>query len=121
MKTVKFLIPVLLIVFVLYIVFMGFVDGGITIDGTGKVQLAQDTKTIVLPPYLRFAKLWYTKDGADADGNAYTNFMYELPDLFEDTEMCVVVNWTEGTSAIHICESRGMEFLLDSHTGVVWE
>lgn len=121
MKTVKFLIPVLLIVFVLYIVFMGFVDGGITIDGTGKVQLAQDAKTIVLPPYLRFARLWNTADGTDTEGNTYTNFMYELPDLFEDAEMCVVVNWTEGKSSIHICESRGMESMLDGHAGVVWE
>ena len=121
MKAVKILVPALLILYALYVVLLGFVDGGMTFDGTGKVQMVQETKTIVLPPYLRFAELWIAEDGTDADRNAYTNFMYGLPGLFGDAEMWVVVNWTEGTSSIHICESRGMEFMLGDYADVIWE
>lgn len=106
-----------LLLLVVYVQFLLLSEGPNRFEGTGRITLLQEERQIELPWYLTMGdtQLFFSENGTDADGREYTCFCYEnMPTLFE-CEMWIVVNWTDGTSAIYVGESRGMEFIYDEY------
>ena len=113
---------ILAIVFIGYIALMAMFEGPIISDVSDQVQLMPATKTISLPWYMNLGVYgWGVQEGIDAEGNTYSQFIYELPELFESTEMRCVVSWVDNTAKLYVGDSRAMDVIDGDFDFVQWD
>ena len=102
----------LVIVIIGYIWLMACFEEPISFDASDQIVFRRETCEIELPWYHRIYTEAYGKlSGIDSEGNEYTKFYYDLPDIFESAEMTCVVSWKDETAKMYIGESRAMEII----------
>ena len=81
------------------------------------VMLDPEEKSISLAWYIDlFAEHWYTFDSGDC-----SKFLFELPDLFEDSELVVVVSWPDARCILYAGESCGMDIIDMDFPDALWK
>ena len=119
---VRLCLGILAVVFIGYIALMAMFEGPIISDVSDQVQLMPGMKTISLPWYMNLGvNGWGVQEGIDAEGNTYSQFIYELPELFESAEMCCLVSWSDNAVKLYVGESRAMEVIDRDFDFVQWD
>lgn len=97
-------------------------ENPIIIDGSKSVILVNDQNDIILPWYCSLGIEKYSQvEGYDRDKNHYTWFIYDLPTIFESSEMHCLVSWSSQKTKIYVGESKAMDIIFKDYKDVQWE
>lgn len=121
-KILKIVVVVLVLIYVGYIALMVEFEGPIRLDLTNRIQLSPTAQTIELPWYCKWIASYYgQREGYDESGNHYTEYYYELPDVFESAELNCIVCWETEEVIAFMGESRGMDVIDREFPSVCWD
>lgn len=98
-------LSIAVVLFAGYIWLMACLQGFIRVENPSCIALNPEEKTVTLAWYLDpLVSHWNTSVSGD-----HSKFFYELPDLFEDSELIIVVSWPDERCILYAGESRGMD------------
>ena len=113
----KAVIAALILLFAGYIVLMAAFEGPIRIENPSGIVLDAEGESIELPWYLRaIAQYEFTMTSGHL-----SSFSYALPEIFESTELRVVVSWQDKTCILYIGDSRAMEIISTDFPAADWQ
>ena len=116
------LIGVAACVLIGYVALMALFEGTIKADVSDRIHLIPSEKAIVLPWYMSLGvREWGVREGTDDAGNAYSEFIYELPEIWEDSEMIMIVSWEDQQAMLYAGQSRAMDVVDREYGFVRWE
>ena len=120
-KVLLIVVVMLFVMFLVYIITMAILQDPIVFDMTTKVCLNPELETIELPWIVRLLKKTEVEyKGTDTLGNKFSCFSYDLPPLFENVELNIIVSWHECRVTLFIGEGKAMDMIEDKFPLVVW-